>query len=124
MVLENYIRIRVSLEIEVLPKTFYIEYLGKTFSTFKMQTFVCGVCDTFVSFSSLSLLSIILFDVTLFSFQGTTLNMSFSSVFSDFRLSSDGGDEENRTPDPLLARQVLSQLSYTPRYILPYPLFR
>ena len=28
-----------------------------------------------------------------------------------FRL---GGDEEIRTPDPLLARQVLSQLSYTP----------
>ena len=26
----------------------------------------------------------------------------------------DGGDEENRTPDPLLARQMLSQLSYTP----------
>ena len=26
----------------------------------------------------------------------------------------DGGDEENRTPDPLLARQVLSQLSYAP----------
>ena len=25
-----------------------------------------------------------------------------------------GGDEGNRTPDPLLARQVLSQLSYTP----------
>ena len=24
-----------------------------------------------------------------------------------------GGDEENRTPDPLLARQVLSQLGYT-----------
>ena len=28
--------------------------------------------------------------------------------------SSLGGDEENRTPDPLLAKQVLSQLSYTP----------
>ena len=27
---------------------------------------------------------------------------------------SSGGDEEDRTPDPLLARQVLSQLSYTP----------
>ena len=27
-----------------------------------------------------------------------------------------GGDEENRTPDPLLARQVLSQLSYTPTW--------
>ena len=25
-----------------------------------------------------------------------------------------GGDEEARTPDPLRARQVLSQLSYTP----------
>ena len=29
-----------------------------------------------------------------------------------------GGDEENRTPDPLLAKQVLSQLSYTPA--VPY----
>ena len=25
-----------------------------------------------------------------------------------------GGDEGDRTPDPLLAKQVLSQLSYTP----------
>ena len=31
-------------------------------------------------------------------------------------LSEPGGDEENRTPDPLLARQVLSQLSYTPGF--------
>ena len=29
------------------------------------------------------------------------------------------GDEEDRTPDPLLAKQVLSQLSYTPVYPLP-----
>ena len=27
-----------------------------------------------------------------------------------------GGDEEDRTPDPLLAKQVLSQLSYTPEF--------
>ena len=27
-----------------------------------------------------------------------------------------GGDEESRTLDPLLARQVLSQLSYTPTF--------
>jgi hypothetical protein len=27
-----------------------------------------------------------------------------------------GGDNENRTHDPLLARQVLSQLSYTPKF--------
>ena len=35
-----------------------------------------------------------------------------------------GGDEENRTPDPLLARQVLSQLSYAPKGLLPSLLFR
>ena len=28
-----------------------------------------------------------------------------------------GGDEQNRTVDPLLARQVLSQLSYTPTFV-------
>ena len=33
-------------------------------------------------------------------------------------LMSYGGDEEDRTPDPLRARQVLSQLSYTPINIL------
>ena len=34
-----------------------------------------------------------------------------------------GGDEEDRTPDPLLAKQVLSQLSYTPikGYFTKYP---
>ena len=32
------------------------------------------------------------------------------------RLPGNGGDEEIRTPDPLLARQVLSQLSYAPMY--------
>ena len=35
-----------------------------------------------------------------------------------------GGDEEVRTPDPLRARQVLSQLSYTPiglRLLFPEP---
>ena len=31
-----------------------------------------------------------------------------------------GGDEEIRTPDPLLARQVLSQLSYTPTSYLRF----
>ena len=31
-------------------------------------------------------------------------------------VSRTSGDEGIRTPDPLLARQVLSQLSYTPVY--------
>ena len=34
-----------------------------------------------------------------------------------------GGDEEVRTPDPLRARQVLSQLSYTPMRLSPLSLF-
>ena len=39
--------------------------------------------------------------------------------------SSLGGDEENRTPDPLLAKQVLSQLSYTPiALLLLFSIFR
>ena len=33
--------------------------------------------------------------------------------FEDLR---PGGDERDRTADPLLARQVLSQLSYTPMF--------
>ena len=32
-------------------------------------------------------------------------------------LSMPSGDEGIRTPDPLLARQVLSQLSYTPEIL-------
>ena len=38
-------------------------------------------------------------------------------------MSPYGGDEEVRTPDPLRARQVLSQLSYTPifRFMGPLP---
>ena len=31
-------------------------------------------------------------------------------------MNPDGGDKRDRTVDPLLAKQVLSQLSYTPTY--------
>ena len=37
-------------------------------------------------------------------------HLSYEPVF--------GGDEEDRTPDPLLAKQVLSQLSYTPTWLI------
>ena len=40
------------------------------------------------------------------------LNASYS--VREMLGASRGGDEQNRTVDPLLARQVLSQLSYTP----------
>ena len=39
----------------------------------------------------------------------------FGFLHLSLRLKSRGGDEQNRTVDPLLARQVLSQLSYTPK---------
>ena len=55
--------------------------------------------------------------------------MKFSKYISQQILfsSADNGDGEIRTLDPLLARQVLSQLSYTPMGIwqppaLPYRL--
>ena len=38
----------------------------------------------------------------------------FGFLHLSLRLKSRGGDEQNRTVDPLLARQVLSQLSYAP----------
>ena len=47
------------------------------------------------------------------SFLSFLLLYSFQRTVSRF-VCRVGGDEENRTPDPLLARQVLSQLSYTP----------
>ena len=42
-----------------------------------------------------------------------------SEIFKDLvlsRPSKNGGGEGNRTHDPLRAKQVLSQLSYTPTY--------
>ena len=49
--------------------------------------------------------------------------MSPFSVLPNWFFPIHGGDEEIRTLDPLLAGQVLSQLSYTPRgFILRLPL--
>ena len=58
-------------------------------------------------FNWISLISSLLFRYSIFK-----EHLSLSDIWSPWVLF--GGDEENRTPDPLLARQVLSQLSYTP----------
>ena len=42
----------------------------------------------------------------------------FSLLPHIYSLQRVGGDERDRTDDPLLAKQVLSQLSYTPKYLL------
>ena len=57
--------------------------------------------------------------ITLFSFQGAGFQPSTRSdrntpLLSKMLRFDLGGDKRNRTADPLLARQVLSQLSYTP----------
>ena len=52
----------------------------------------------------------------MFSFQGTVLRPTDAPVTGSYlrQLALPTGDGEIRTLDPLLARQVLSQLSYTP----------
>ena len=65
--------------------------------------------------------------ISVFGFQGTTLTdiSVIQAFFLDYALTTFGcsflsrfkclsGDGEIRTLDPLLARQVLSQLSYAP----------
>ena len=42
--------------------------------------------------------------------------LSVPALFESFKPR--GGDKRDRTADPLLAKQVLSQLSYTPVYLL------
>ena len=65
-----------------------------------------------------------LFTVTLFYLKKPFL-FSYSFSYSVFKqqikceiINISGGDKESRTLDPLLARQVLSQLSYTPIFFL------
>ena len=47
--------------------------------------------------------------------------LALNSFFELIKLLSANGDGEIRTHDPLLARQVLSQLSYTPILIRQPP---
>jgi hypothetical protein len=50
--------------------------------------------------------------------RGSMAGLVFSGRSRDLRLgfrARSGGDEETRTPDPLLAKETLCQLSYVPR---------
>ena len=72
---------------------------------------------------SILLLVLILLDFSIFGFQGTNAKPAVSlgrmlRILSD-DLSHPSGDGGIRTLDPLLARQVLSQLSYTPINLAP-----
>ena len=50
---------------------------------------------------------------SLFLFQELRLNLKQTSL-SETLIERNGGAERDRTVDPLLAKQVLSQLSYSP----------
>ena len=78
------------------------------------------------SFSTItSSVALLCFVFSLFSFQGAVLTFAvrfedptlFFQVGSPNPLANPGGDKRDRTADLLLARQALSQLSYTP--VLP-----
>ena len=102
----NYIRIRdllVFFEIEV---TLFRKNLF-SFSTVLGLTY--ALLHMSLVFFSLSSFSIVQFSRYIFWVK--------KNLISSPQLSLLGGDEENRTPDPLLARQVLSQLSYTPKFL-------
>ena len=71
-----------------------------------------ALCSLIVKLFS-NYLNIFLFSICSKNFRFLCMERtSYSPTFIVLR--SDGGGKESRTPDPLLARQVLSQLSYTP----------
>lgn len=55
----------------------------------------------------------------LYNFRPAGLNLLSSISKTDNLIFGLGGGKEDRTPDPLLAKQVLSQLSYTPVRRIP-----
>ena len=93
--------------------------------------------STFKSFPSLAIHHIPMMSAaSLFSFQGTLVgssgvepptsrlsgarsnHLSYEPIpWFSFTQELPGGDEQARTVDPLLAKQVLCQLSYTPVYL-------
>ena len=70
------------------------------------------VIVTLIFQSSTIRFSLFCLSVALLFFFNTSV-VQFSRC--SFGPKSDGGDNRNRTDDPLLAKQVLSQLSYTPK---------
>ena len=104
----NYIRIRdiylLSCLKLKLPTNFRLSSSGKTALILLVPVFSTWVCIYLFDISSFLLSLSSLFHCLVFKVQ----------LIECYTVSCVGGDEEDRTPDPLLAKQVLSQLSYTP----------
>ncbi len=76
---------------------------------------ICTLRLRVASFLSLPSQHKLLYDLRSFLLLWILIGRFFPSARFQEPFVLDGGDEEDRTPDPLLAKQVLSQLSYTPK---------
>ena len=82
------------------------------FVAFVLVTLSCNTSDVLIeSFESLLLFDLLFMILSRYSFQYVVFKVRGTP---QAKLLSANGDGEIRTLDPLLARQVLSQLSYTP----------
>ena len=80
-----------------------------------LVTLSCNTSDVLIeSFESLLLFDLLFMILSRYSFQYVVFKVRGTP---QAKLLSANGDGEIRTLDPLLARQVLSQLSYTPKVI-------
>ena len=83
------------------------------FVAFVLVTLSCNTSDVLIeSFESLLILELLFMILSRYSFQYVVFKVRGTP---QAKLHSANGDGEIRTLDPLLARQVLSQLSYTPQ---------
>ena len=81
----------------------------KNFESWEIFQFIVITCCVIISHRLLAfLIHIKMFRV---------IQFSRCKPKTDFGSKNRGGDEGDRTPYPLLARQVLSQMSYGPRYL-------
>ena len=79
-----------------------------------LVTLSCNTSDVLIeSFESLLLFDLLFMILSRYSFQYVVFKVRGTP---QAKLLSANGDGEIRTLDPLLARQVLSQLSYTPAF--------
>ena len=86
-----------------------------------LVTLSCNTSDVLIeSFELLLLFDLLLMILSRYSFQYVVFKVRGTP---QARLLSANGDGEIRTLDPLLARQVLSQLSYAPVVIWQPPTF-
>ena len=70
-------------------------------------------CNCYPFLKSSTIIKVSLFASLLPCFSSSLCSVFKVQIFSG-KKSPDGGDKRNRTADPLLAKQVLYQLSYTP----------